>query len=82
MILLCLGPSVPHYHLLDLNTLKHMQVLDSQASLTTLFSGLAWPLVHYLTIPTHSGDIFHARLLLPPEYNPTEVTKYPLLVHL
>ena len=82
MTLLCLGPSVPHYHLLDLNTMKHMQVLDSQDSLTTLFSGLAWPLVHYLTIPTPSGDIIHARLLLPPEYDPTEVTKYPLMLHL
>ena len=83
MILLCLGPTVPHYHLLSLNPMKHMLLLDSQAFLTSLVSHMAWPLVQYLSIPISSGDIFYARLLLPPEYDPTEITKkYPLLLHM
>ena len=82
MILKCLGPSVPHYHLVSMNTTKHLALLDSQPSLSNLSSSLAWPMVQYLTIPLPSGDQLQARVLLPPELDAKEVKKYPLLLNM
>ena len=80
MVLKCLGPSVPHYHLVSMNNTNHSMVLNSQPSLTNLTATIAWPLVHHLTIPLPTGEQLKARLLLPPEFDAREMTKYPLLL--
>ena len=46
-----------------------------------LSSHLAWPIVHHLNLPTPSGHL-KARILLPPEYDLSEVVTYPLLLSL
>ena len=81
-MLLCLGPSLPHYHLLSLLQKNYSLLLDSHSDLRNTSSSVAWPVTQFLTIPLHTGIHLQARLLLPPDLDPKKIMAYPIVLNM
>ena len=82
MVLHCLGPSIPHHHLISLYQANYSIILDSYPDMHNISLGMAWPVTRFLTIPTDKDYHLLAKLLLPPDVTTRKVMTYPLILHM
>ena len=88
LLLLPLHPAASH-HLQDpssptspLHSTTPPLLLDPLPPRSLLASSLAWPALRLVTIPLGEGRTAQARLVLPPGLDPTEMTRYPVVLAL
>ena len=56
--------------------------LDNNNHLMELTEEMAWPTIWNISLDLGHDRLVPVRLYIPPDYDPLEVTKYPLLLHL